>query len=824
MGRLRSLFPLTPKNNLKMKKSVLLLFLLFFLNARGFAQTTTLIGRIINEQAEGLVQSNVRVLRLTDSSTVKMINTGSNGRFELKSIPAGHYRLQISHLGLKTAYTNPLHIDTIHTLLDVGDITLTSTRTELEEIILIAKPQVVRLDDGKMIVHVGESAMKSGSSVLDMISNSPGVSVDQNGGLQLNGKSGIQVLINGRSTYLKGSDLQSFLSSLSANDLEKIEISNQPSAQQDAEGMAGVINMVFKKNIQKGFYGNAHVGYSFRHLHLYSGGAQIHYINDRWSFSLQGQSADRGQIRDQINNRRFTGVNRDLLLHQTGIDQRFGRHHSLQSDVVFEWKPGQSVGISTHALFNQINRDWETQSRLDDRIVNELSGLHAINKYKDRTNNPLASVYYRGKLDTLGSFIHADVDYVGLQRRNNATFDNQYAQPPHELKETQSLRSLSTSTYQIWASKIDYRQQFSSRQSLQIGAKWSQIDFDSDMDFKEQNPIAQQETGREEAFKYTESIRAIYAQYRNEWGPIWKLEAGLRTENTYTIRQTLLDPTSIKQQFWHFFPSIAVHQQVSPAYKVSYSFAKSISRAPFEMLNPYVFYIDPYSYVVGSPDLRPQLATTFQVTQQFYNKYILTLSYDKTDHFIGEVYQMDVNTNETIYRMANLKNFIAYGMTAYAPVRFVDKWSSSNTLTLQQQQYHMDFGATTKMRNRQLFALFQSNHTIQLPFNSALEVNATWKGPGIYGYYRVKSQWWVDAGLKMSFDPHWDLRIKSMDVFRSMQMDVKSNYNGNTNNINQYFGNQTIGFSLHYRFGNQKAVKSNPKGESLEELNRLNQQ
>ena len=807
-----------------MKTFLSLISLCIGLHFSSLAQTgTTLTGHIVNEQEEDLPQANVRLLRLPDSTVMKMINSDAKGQFQFKGIPSGQYLLQMHYLGLLPAKSSAFDVDSTFAQLDLGKFIMQAGTTELEEIVLIAQPQPVRYSDGKMVVQVGSSAMKTGSSVLDMIATSPGVSLDQNGTLQLNGKSGVQVLINGRSTYLKGADLQSFLSSLPAQELEKIEISNHPSAHQDADGMAGVINMVFKKNVQQGFYGTAHAGYSYRKLHFLSGGTQMNYVNDKWSFSLQGQTNDRGQIRNQDSQRLFTGQNRALHLTQLGIDQRKGRHSNAQADVVYQWNPRQSIGVSTHAIFNRIGRDWETISQFNDQILQETTGLEALNIYKDNSNNQLASLFYRGQLDTLGSFLHVDLDYVGLQRTNNATFDNAYLRPGSVTKEIEKLRSLSTSDYTIWAGKFDYRKQWRPQQSLQIGAKISQIGFDSQLDFGQMEANLFNTTpGRKEAFAYTESILALYAQYKQAWGDRWTLEAGLRGENTDTERQSLLDTQPISQNYWHFFPSVSVQQKVSDQYALTYAFAKSIARTPFELLNPYVFYVDPYSYVIGSPDLKPQLATTFQVTQQLYNKYILTLSYDKTDHFIGEVFQMDAETKETIYRMANLKNFISYGMTAYAPVRFLSGWSSANTLTLQQQQYHMDFGAGTQMRNKQLFALFQSNHTFTLPYNSTLEVNATWKGPTIYGYYRVKSQWWVDAAIKTKVNAQWDVSVKSMDIFRSMQMYVKSSYNGNTNNINQYFGNQTIGFSVHYKFGNQKAAKSTPKSSSLEELNRLN--
>ena len=299
----------------------------------------------------------------------------------------------------------------------------------------------------------------------------------------------------------------------------------------------------------------------------------------------------------------------------------------------------------------------------------------------------------------------------------------------------------------------------------------------------------------------------------------WNLQAGLRAEKTVGEGTSAQLQEVGSRNYLEFFPNIMLEQKVSDNYKLNYSYSKRITRPNYSYFNPVAFYLDPYSYLVGNPDLRAEITDSFKVSQTFFGKYNLLLGYDYVKDFSAEVPATNSETGETIFTTRNLDNSRSYTATVVAPVQLTSFWNTSNNLVLNQQYFDLMLD-DQKVSNENFFYLFRTNHQINLPWDISLELNGTLQGPVAYGVYNIDKQFWLDAGLKKSFlNDRLNLTVSATDIFKSKQMDVDAAFLGNSIYISQYFDERSISVNLRYRLSRSKS-KSKARSTDLEELER----
>ncbi|MDX1472513.1 MAG: outer membrane beta-barrel protein, partial [Flavobacteriaceae bacterium] len=219
-------------------------------------------------------------------------------------------------------------------------------------------------------------------------------------------------------------------------------------------------------------------------------------------------------------------------------------------------------------------------------------------------------------------------------------------------------------------------------------------------------------------------------------------------------------------------------------------------------------------------DIMPQINNSFQIGQTFFKKYNLILGYDNADRYLAEIPFTDAETGITYLTTGNLNYFKSYNATIVAPVEIASFWQANNNLVLSQQDYNLEIGGE-KIENNNFFYMAQSNHQVNLPGDIQLEMNASLRGPTAYGVYNIDSQWWVDAGLKKSFmDDKLNVSLRATDIFKTMDMGIIAQYNGNTFNLDQYFWNQAVSLNLRYNFSKGAKAERKTKANKLEELDR----
>ena len=339
------------------KKSFTLLILLLILNFPVFSQAN-ISGRIEDIYDYGVAFANVLLLHQIDSSLAKGTITDADGYYELDGIAGGNYIIESYMVGYSKSYSPVLSIVN-HEELNVETITLLENVKELEEIVITAEKPLYELESGKMVVNVNSSITAAGNSAIDILEKSPGVLVNrQNNSFSLGGKDGVIVLMNGKRSRMPLEAVYQMLEGLNASDIEKIEIMTVPPSKYDADGDAGLINIVMKKGIETGtngsFTGNLGYGSGPRagsSLNLSHQGKKLSFFGN-YSYNYVKQ-------RQELNFYRKTTNDTQEINSSSEADRRTSRNaHNYEFGIDYSLSDKTIIG----GLISGYNNLWEMTS------------------------------------------------------------------------------------------------------------------------------------------------------------------------------------------------------------------------------------------------------------------------------------------------------------------------------------------------------------------------------------------------------------------------------------------------------------------------------
>ena len=222
------------------------LLLLFFVSLFGAASAQTISGTAKDDAGAPLSGATVALVKAKDTSVVKLAVAGSNGAYSFSNINQGAYRVMVSHVGYNPALSASFSVANDN--VTAPALTATKAASDLKGITVSARKPMVEVRADKTVLNVEGTINAAGSDGLELLRKSPGVTVDKDENLSVNGKNGVQVYVDGRPTPLSGSDLANFLKSMQSSQIESIEIITNPSAKYEAAGNAGIINIRLKKN------------------------------------------------------------------------------------------------------------------------------------------------------------------------------------------------------------------------------------------------------------------------------------------------------------------------------------------------------------------------------------------------------------------------------------------------------------------------------------------------------------------------------------------------------------------------------------------------
>ncbi|RYZ00031.1 MAG: TonB-dependent receptor [Chitinophagaceae bacterium] len=799
-------------------KPILLTLLLFLCGT--MLQAQTISGRLTDEKGAPLAYANVALLRATDSGALAGAMTGTDGRFSIKAPGAGTYRLRYTAIGYLDHVGAPRELSAD---ADLGSFTLKADARQLQEVTVQSLRPAIEQKADRLVVNVDGTAMAAGNTAYAVLARTPGVLIDAEGNIQLNGRSGVTVMIDGRPSFLSARDLRSMLEAMPAENLKNIEIITNPSAKYEAEGTSGILNLNLKRQTLQGMNGSVYMGYNTNFYNSgWSTGATLNYKKGGWSFFINTDFMRRVGGRNATFTRVFRGTAGTTYFDQEAVADHYNEGPPtvrLGSD--WQLNGRHSIGFTGYFNQNTLRQQFVTRTVMGPAPDRPALVIDARNYLMNVWQGMTGNVHYLFKIDSAGSTLSADVDLARIRNRGDADFNNYYdSVGTGKPVQTDFLYQNSPNGYNIISGRVDAVAAFGDGRRFETGLRASDVLSDNDARFYFNNSGLVADPARTNHFRYKENIFAAYVNWAMPLSKRLSLQAGLRAEHTVSRGTQLTTGQVTNRSYTDLFPSIFLQQKVTENYGVTLSYGRRLQRPNYGNLNPFRLYRDPYTWFEGNPYLRPQYAHSFALTQSIKKTYLLTLSYLYTKDIMSELPRIVPDSAYTIYYTGNVNSEREAGLTAVIPVKLRRWWDVQNTLTVLADRIEFNDKGVRQV-NQNVFVMLQSNHTLQLPRGIRMELNGRYVGPGLTGLYQMEPYVRLDAAIRKSFSKaKLDLSVNMNDVFNSHRLRFNTNIDGNINNFNQMLRFRSVNVTLRYNFSKGARVDDQQRRRNVEELGR----
>ncbi|MEM7484194.1 MAG: TonB-dependent receptor [Bacteroidota bacterium] len=794
-----------------MKK--IILFSAFFSCICNFGQSIN--GRLIDSNGQAVSFATVVLNKSLDSSLVKATISGNDGKFNLEDILTDDYVLLITNVGYSD-YRKRIRFEGGN--LALGMIELIEKTENLDEVVIVAKKPIIQVLPDKTVFNVESTISASGANAFDLLRKAPGVRIDNNGGIIVEGKSGVQFYVDGKLSVLQGQDLSNYLESLQSTDIESIEIITQPSSKYDAAGNAGIINLKLKKSKGLGTNGsltnglisgdfvryNSSVNFNVREK---KGNLYATYSNS-FGKTTSFINLFRTQSNTQFDQSAQTVSDRNINNVKLGYDYYLNSKHTL--------------GVMVNGNFNNsfITDNTRTPIRAVNTIQND-SVLIALNQVDNTTYNITSNVNY-SYADTLGYSFNIDLDYGKYESDRNAFQPNTYfdGQEENIIAQRTSLQETPIEI-DIATIKADYEQYFLNG-ILGVGMKFSFIDTDNIFDFFNQvNDLPVLDETRSNRFRYKEQINAGYINYSRKWEK-WNLQIGLRTENTISdgnlesIQAT--DDSRVKRRYTDFFPSAGLTFQPNQNNQFSLNYSRRIQRPNYESLNPFEDKLNELSFQKGNPFLQPQYANNLKLAHTFKYKLTTSVSYTRVTDFFAQVTVAEGDAISFLTTL-NVANQNVYNLGISYPEDILDWWQVYVSINASLN----DFEATSPefLAISQESLDFYGQSTFSIPENWQFEVSGWYSSPSIWGgTYQTRSQGAVDVAVQKRFlNEKLSARLAVTDIFFTSPWRGTTQFGDLFIDGNGGYDARRLVFSLTYDFGRNEVKKARKRKTGIDEEN-----
>ena len=803
---------------------IFLSFFSFFFHVGNLSakETSKISGHIHDQTGKPVAYANVALIGAENGGLIDGAVSDENGNFLIESSKTAKVKLVVSSIGFKEIESEPFDLSP-GLQKNMGILVIEDEMTSLEQVTVKATRPEIIIEADKTIVNVEGTVMAEGSNALQVIGRSPGVYIDQDGIINLNGRAGVTVMINDRPTYMSASDLASFLRAMPAENIKSIEVINNPSARFDAEGSAGVINIVLKKNTVDGVFGNVQIGGIYNGQWAPTSGVSLNVKKGKWSTNANLNYNENAMINEIEIERNFNVNEGKTKFFQNS--EIVNRYKSLffNGSTNYEINENQNIGFNLQASDNSSTGINTSLTNITSSLSPDVNFLDSYNDDSGGNNRIFANLHYDAKLDTLGTKITSDIDFTRMNSNSQALLTNQYWEGANRANlRNDRIQTLNEMLYTIFTAKVDLVKPLRNGNTLEAGLKGSWVESDNNLDLSksiENGPFEDQQGSNR--FIYSENVLAAYTSFKGKISDKLSFQAGLRGEFSDISGNSLTLQQLNTQQYFNLFPSAFLQQKVSDAYQIVYTANRRITRPNYRLLNPFIYYIDPLTSETGNPNLKPQYSNNFEMNHVIKGAYQFNLKYSMTEDAFMQVFEQDQEARTTVTFTDNFDKTKNLNFTAIVPVEIRSWWSTSNMLQVNHNQYKSQL-KSEYLDVSQTSYLVRTQHNMNLPKGFKLELVGLYLGPQIWGQGSIGGFGWVDAGVTKSLmKDKITLSVNGTDLFRTQIIRATIDFGDIDTRFRQYQSNQGVRFTLKYNFSKGESFRVKSSSGSAEERNRL---
>ena len=557
--------------------------------------------------------ASIAVWSRGDSVLVAGALARPDGSFRIEGLRPGRYYLRVSMMGYAVRTSADLTITPAEPAANAGVIRLNSTGVALQGITATGQRQAVSIAPDRN-TYQARSVAPAATTASEVLENVPSVQVDADGRVSLRGNENVVVQINGRPSPIHGAQLAAYLKQLPANSIERVEVVPNPSARQDPEGMAGIINIQLKQNVDLGLSGGLTLAASTAERYTASGNVGYQRGAATW-FASYGFNSDDRSMRG-INNRTRLGASEAPLSFTeqdlSGGNGNFG--HNFNGNL--DYRLGRRDVLSTALMFNVRGATDESLS-----LYNELDATRALleryERIRDSENDSRmwdASLAWKRTLQPQRHELSAELRF---NRVSDVDVTDLWRQPvgagsmvDAEIQTTDAVNSQLTG-------QVDYTRGLAERTKLETGykgyARWTDRDYEVMRDSLGTGTFTRSTLSN--ALALDEQVNAVYGVLSHGVGR-WELQGGLRAE--HAGRQFTLANTGDEypNSYWSLFPSALASYQLGENDQLKLSYSRRVRRPGSQELNPFPVFFDLQNVFLGNPNLSPEYTDAVELSFQ----------------------------------------------------------------------------------------------------------------------------------------------------------------------------------------------------------------
>ncbi|MDB5142751.1 MAG: TonB-dependent receptor [Mucilaginibacter sp.] len=610
--------------------------------AQGAAQPITIQGTVIDSSINkpmGFV-----TVALQDAKThagVKSSLTKDDGTFSIKA-PAGNaYEMVFVFVGYKNKI---VPVNGNSATINVGKMLLSPSSGQLKEVSVTAARPLMKQEVDRISYDIQADPDSKGLSVLDMMRKVPLLSVDGNDNIKLKGSGNYKILINGKESAMVAKNPSDILKSMPATNIEKIEVITTPPAKYDAEGLAGIINIITKKNADQGY----NIGLNTRFNSVFGAGYNLNGTLKQGKFGLAMYAGfgSNGTLTNTLGSNENIFASHTNIV-QTGITTQKGRYHYGSAEMSYEIDTLNLITASINLFGNNQNQHGP-QSSLTDSLGIEKQAYTLQNNGTGNFSAIDASLNYqlgfKRSKDRLLTFSYK-YSYSPNKQFNDNLFSDRFNYPLAAFPDYQQYNDAGNKDHTI---QVDYASPLTKEVSIEAGAKAILRNNYSDFHVDDRDPVSQLYKTNDTLtnnFNYHQDIYSVYNSYQLKMEK-WTGKAGLRLEHTSINADFTSAGVTTAPSYNNLIPSVSIQRSFKTS-SINFGFTQRIQRPGIFQLNPFVDRSNPTFINTGNPALKPELDNTFELTYSNFSKNAVNigLSYAFSNNSIQNVSSLHVENS-----------------------------------------------------------------------------------------------------------------------------------------------------------------------------------
>jgi outer membrane receptor protein involved in Fe transport len=798
------------------------ILLILFLCSSAFAQNKGSITGTVTEESSSKPLEGVSV-KLTDTSGA-VINgdiTKTDGSFSITEVDFGKYNLEISFIGYKTITKSNLEIIKSD-VMNLGQVAMTNDSLKTDEILVETEKPDVQFEEDKLVFNLSNNTVAKGETVMDVLKKTPMVSVDQEDNISIRGNTGVKILIDGKES-------RSFnnLNQMPAELVEKIEVITNPSAKYQAEGVAGIINIVMKD--MDIFGTNGYLNLSGGYRDIYNVGTTLGLKKNKFSTEVSlysGQWNGDGSVYSQRDNyindsiryvtNNAQNSNRSKWYYaDLSLDYTFDKQNYLQffgDYTLSNWYYKYNSNITNSTPQNVPVSIIDQRNNMDGKWESFNIGLFYNKKFSEDGHDLTMQSTYNVAQSPQNNYINRNT----LDGSGNPIFPYPYV-----------YQDIRKSDYKNFYTSADYILPIDKTNKLEAGYKGTIENETNDF----QNDSLNHTTGAYERnnlisnrFVYDKNIQALYAVYNTSLAG-FGVKAGLRMEYAHITGDVTNTGQNFVNDYTDLFPSAMLSYKFGTTEEIKLSYSKRINRPAGWFLNPFLTQNTPQALYSGNPDLKPEYTNSFELAfMKFFGAFSVTpTAFFRTKTDVISFYNVLIDSNRTFSTYRNIGSARNYGMDLIIGGRPLDWINLNGTISYYRSEFDESSLPAAADREGNLWQA-NLNTSISFPENFTLQIFYNYQGENVTAQGRTKGFNNVGAGIsKTFFDNALTLNLTARDIFKQNRYysEVYANgYNSVQENKNNY---RNINFSISYRFGQmqeeQKPQRKNEGGQQPQQGN-----